>query len=244
MGLFKNLSKNFKKTKSQDDIAARIHKMKLGRTKEQCSVIDYFTEDLVQKKGCLRKFKPTTDERLVELLNEKIASFNVEQRALEVLGLDESQVNEIKPIDLRGYDFDGIEGNEPFAKKGADKFWRSSAYEITRLYFSDKQIFFYTLNFDLTNNKMLESTKEFFYKDIVSFRTAVRTKETKVYDSKKKGCIKKSLITTAKYETHEYATFVLNVVGDSKKCVMSSNEERKQVFLALKAKIRDSKNSK
>ena len=191
-----------------------------------------------------KKIKPTTDQRLVELLNAKIESFNVEQRALEVLGLDESQVNEIKPIDLRGYDFDGVDGNEPFAKKGAGKFWRSSAYEITRLYFSDKQIFFYTLNFDLTNNKTLESTKEFFYKDIVSFRTAVKTKETLVYNSEKKGCLKKTLVMKAQYETHDYATFVLNVVGDSKKCVMPSSEERKQIFLALKAKIRDTKNSK
>ena len=55
MGLFKNLTSKIKKPNPQNEIAARISEMKRGRTKEQCAVIDYFTEDLIQKKGCLRK---------------------------------------------------------------------------------------------------------------------------------------------------------------------------------------------
>ena len=90
-------------------------------------------------------------------------------KALRKLGVDESEVNEIAPIIMGGYDFKGAD----MFKEGKDKLWRSNVYKVIMLFFSRNELYCYEARFKTTEDKILgESTDVYFYQDIVSASTA------------------------------------------------------------------------
>ena len=95
----------------------------------------------------------------------------IRSRAFSKLGVDESEVNEIAPIFLSGYDFDGTDKIK--VKKGNDNLWRSNIYKTIALFFSRNELHCYTIKFLTTENYILsEETDVYFYQDIVSASTA------------------------------------------------------------------------
>ena len=100
-------------------------------------------------------------------------------KALRKLGVDESEVNEIAPIIMGGYDFKGAD----MFKEGADKLWRSNVYKVIMLFFSRNELYCYEARFKTTEDKMLgESTDVYFYQDIVSVSTASVSDTVKIKD--------------------------------------------------------------
>jgi hypothetical protein len=89
-------------------------------------------------------------------------------RALNKLGIDEAEVNEIEPISIDGYRYKGATK----AKKGKDLLWRTNKYEAVMLFFSQHEVHCYTYNFTTTEDQHTEATDVYFYKDIVSVSTA------------------------------------------------------------------------
>lgn len=96
---------------------------------------------------------------------------NMQEKALNKLGIDEDEVKEIAPLSFDGYVYTGASQ----VKKGKDGLWRTNKYEFVMLFFSEHEVHCYTYNFDTISQKHTEATDVYFYTDIVSVSTASDT---------------------------------------------------------------------
>lgn len=105
-----------------------------------------------------------------EAYDEGVASniHDMKNRALNKLGLDESEVQEIEPITIDGYRFTGASR----FKKGKDNLWRTNKYEVAMLFFAANEVHCYKYSFSTTEDQHTESTDVYFYQDIVTVSTA------------------------------------------------------------------------
>lgn len=193
-----------------------------GRTDAQKNVIRYFMND-----GCLQK--KMKDDEYDAAVEQQISKLNARQKAMDKIGLDESQLKEIDPVYFADYLFDG---KKTFAKRGADGKWRSSAFQISWLFFSSSQVYLYQYIFNMDEDGKNEITEEYFYKDITSFSTSTDTVETPYWDPKKKKMM---------LENVDSNRFKLVVPGQSFYCPMEQNEETERAIQAMKAKLREKK---
>lgn len=116
---------------------------------------------------------------------------NMKAKALNKLGLDESEVQEIEPIVIDGYKFSGASR----FKKGEDNLWRTNMYEVAMLFFASNEVHCYKYAFSTTEaGAQSESTDVYFYQDIVSVSTQSRE-------------------ATAQGEKTNYEAFVLRTAG-------------------------------
>lgn len=105
------------------------------------------------------------------------ALVNMRQRALDRLGIDEDEVNEIVPITFDMYDYDGATE----IKLGKDGIWRTDKYKSVYLFFSQHEVHCYTYSFNTLKDQHSDATEVYFYQDIVSFSTS--SKQTKLKDN-------------------------------------------------------------
>ncbi len=140
------------------------------------------------RSGCLGKILDlilaVKDSAFDEAVKEELARDlpKVKGMALRKLGVEESEVTEIKPITFSSYNYD----SDVKIKKGKDGKWRSNGYETTWLFFSKDQVFAYTASYFIGRlNGAAESTEEYFYKDITNFSTS--TGSTQVGNEKVNG---------------------------------------------------------
>lgn len=191
-----------------------------GKTDEQKKVIRYFVRE-----GCLANTMKDADYDA--MVRQKATSFDFKQKALDKHGIDIDQVQEIEPVNFEGYVFD----NKSFAKKGDDGSWRSSKYQITWIFFSDAQVYFYQYTFNMDEATKRESTDEYFYKDIVNFSSASSTEEVTEYS--KSG--------EKKLTSVDANIFQLVVPGDKIACALKLNNETENVIKGMKNKLREKK---
>lgn len=97
----------------------------------------------------------------------------LKERAMNKLGLDEDEVNEIEPITIHGFKYRGYDR----AKYGEDFLWRTNKYEAVMFLFSQHELHCYTWTFDTLKQEQRERTDVYFYKDIVSVTTETDTVE-------------------------------------------------------------------
>lgn len=205
-----------------------IQNMLRGRTKEQQNVIKYF----LGGGGCLSGVM--TDEQYDAMVMARVNSTNFKQKALNKLGLDESQVNEIEPVFFAGYQYKNTREN--LKKWGKDLRWRSSAYQLTWLFFSDSQVYVYQYSFDMTNDSTKEKTEEYFYKDITNFSSTSESLEEEVLD--KISC---SGTPTYIRKSVNYDEFSLVVPGERLLCSMVQSDYTERAIQGMKAKLREKK---
>lgn len=192
-----------------------------GRTPEQKQVIKYF----YNWGGCLEK--KLKDEEYDEMIKALIKSMDFRKKALSKIGLDESQVSEIEPVNFEGYRFDE---EKTLAKYGMDKVWRSSAYQVSWIFFSSSQIYVYQYTFNMDEDGKKESTEEFFYKDITNFSTSSDT-------------IEKYVMVKGKSERKSVDTnrFAIIVPGDKFYCALDQNDATERAIQGMKSKLREMK---
>jgi hypothetical protein len=199
-----------------------------GRTEQQQDVIKYFWgKGSFPATGFL--CKRITDAEYDNLVANKIKQINLKEKALAKIGLEASQVSEIDPVSFEGWLYGtGV----AWAKAGLDHKTRSSAYQISWLFFSDTQVFIYKqeMNFDSDAKKV--STEEYFYKDITNFSTITDTIEQNFWDDKSKTFVKKTIDST---------DFAITVPGDKFYCSMQQNDYSERVVQGMKAKLREKK---
>ena len=130
-----------------------------GKNSEQSEVIAYFL-----RAGCGAKI--ISDEQYLQMVDRKKQKYGSVKYALNKLGIDEAQVNEISPVCFEGFDY-----KNTYVKKTANGKWISSRYEVTWIFFSDSQVHVYSCGFDMDKENKKESTSEYFYKDVNSFST-------------------------------------------------------------------------
>lgn len=191
--------------------------------------------------GCFPKKHPfVSDAAYDALVQSVIKRLDPYHRGLQKLGLDESQVQEIKPISFanavyfslweraRGDCF--VAKDEPFFWKiGEDDVFRSSVYEVTWIYFSASQIFGYKLTFSTDWEKHEEHTFEYHYKDITALSTQT-VQADEIIDDKK-------IFKTVKN--------VLNITVPGDRFVVSlrnkPDTEEENSIQAMKAMLREKK---
>ena len=110
-----------------------------------------------------------TDEKYDAMIREHIQE--MEQRALDKLGIDRDEVNEIDPIIIDGYNYDQC----TLYKKGKDGVWRTNVYRVIYLFFSQNEVHSYTYEFSTTEDQKKDFTDVYFYQDIVSASTESST---------------------------------------------------------------------
>ena len=195
-----------------------------NRNEEQINVIRFFSVD-----GCLKK--TLSEQEYDDLVKSTISKQDFKKKALDKIGLDESDLKEIDPVHFEGWTF-GKNNNVSFSKRGKDGKWRSSAYQISWLFFNSTQVYLYqnTIHFDKDDKKI--ATEEYFYKDITNFSTSTDTVETPYYDVKQN----KDLL-----ENVDSTRFSLTVPGDKLFCSFEQSDYTERSIQAMKAKLREKK---
>lgn len=101
-------------------------------------------------------------------INVKRNLFALRSQAINALGIDESEVQEIAPIEFDGYAYTGAQK----IKQGKDGRFRSNKYQSVIILFSVNEAHVYKYTYDTTCDKHSEETDVYFYKDIVSVSTS------------------------------------------------------------------------
>lgn len=199
-----------------DNYARLLEKFKKDKTPEQCKAIDYFCKE----EGCLSK--NITDNEYTRMVTKKRDSLKLRTKALNKIGLDEEEISEIRPAVFEGFVF-----KDAFAKKRADGDWVSSAYQVTWLFFSSTQIHVYRYVFNMVKDAKLESTDEFFYKDVTSLSTISETETARGLDGEQ-------------FEV-ESNRFIMVVPGDKIYVPMEGVHNSEEIIQAMKQKLREKK---
>ena len=206
-----------------------LQKLLKGRTTDQQQVIKYF----MGAGGCLSK--GLSDSEYDSMVQRIAKGTDWKQKALNKIGLDEDQLKEIDPIHFEGYYFDE---KKTYAKYGDDRIWRSSAYQISWLFFSADQVYLYQYTFNMDEDGKKEHTEEYFYKDITNFSSTSDTVEKQVPETS--GCNNK---TEWVNKSVDYTRFALVVPGDKLYCSMTQSDENETAIQGMKAKLREKKNA-
>jgi hypothetical protein len=212
---------------------ARLTASLKGRTPEQQKVIKYFAGE----GGCLKK-KGLSDGEYESMVMAKVKSINFDKKALDKIGLDESQVNEVPPVHFENYYFgdDKRVKMETYERLGKDGVWRSSAYQVSRLFFSSTQVYVYQYTFSMNEDGKNERTGEYFYKDVTNFSTTSDVVDMETFVSK--GCTGK---LEPKRDKQETTKFTIIVPGDEFYCSMKQSDYAEKAIQGMKAKLREKK---
>ncbi len=194
------------------------------KTIEQRKII---TEFFLFQSGC--GHHEMSEDEYLSLVQKKRESFKLKEKALHKLGIDESQVQEIDPVEFVGFNYD----DDYFAKGNL-----TSKYESTWIFFSDTQLYVYSFLFDMTSNSTRERTEEYFYKDVTSFSSS--TKSLELITNQPSGC--GSTMNSVKGSI-DMAYFSIVVPGDKFNCTMQSNDTTEKIIQGMKQKLREKKNS-
>jgi hypothetical protein len=181
------------------------------------------------EEGCLAVLKrrknldPNAYFNLVLKKAEEICNLNV---ALNKLGIDEEQVQEIPPFSFGGFNY----------SKSLLVGDYSNLYECTWLMFSDKQVYVYSLEFDMLGDYRNERMAEYFYKDVTNITTT--NLQTELFVHTQNGCGQDKLSKVLKTTNQ----FKIVVPGEQYVCqVATADDQFKNNVSAAKAKLREKK---
>lgn len=206
-----------------------VKKLCKGRSADQQEIIHYFYDE----RGCMKKGIPDTN--FDSNKDRQIAALNLKNKALNKLGVDEDQVKEVEPICLVGPVY-----NKGVRRRGVDNINRYSVNQITYIFCSSDQVYVYQYTINLDSDEKKERAEEYFYKDITNFTTIDDTEEFE-FEVTKGGCMPVTENQRIKVDTNR---FKIAIPGDEPFiCAMVPNEETEGQIQALKAKLREKKNS-
>lgn len=232
---------------------AQMIKMMKGKTPEQQMAIRFFLDDSM---GCGKKIGGCTGKNKVkgfklprmitvqeyqQMVQQKVNSFDLQQMAISALGIDYSEVSEVKPLKLNSYSFfDGesvtdTETTLTYVDRGI---LLTSTFEINIIFFGRNQLYTYTLEFSMISDDILEKTRDIFYQDIILLETVKKTKE-KMY-SKMTGCLKKK----EKTQKQHYTIFKVEINLPGNSGISYTARDAKQAnacAMAMKAMLRERK---
>lgn len=216
------------------DAAARQREMNdllRGKTSEQQAAIKFFYG---AKGGCLSS--SMTVQQYEEKVNERLVSLNTQQMAFKKLGIDEEEVREIEPVSFEGYLFNDKSDN--LVARASSNRWVSSDYQITWLFFGERELFIYQYSFSMINDSKRENTMQYFYQDVTNFAAASGTYQKWVSEPAG-GCSSGNEYHQVSTDTDE---FKVVVPGDTLKCSMTPTEQTDAAIRGMRNKLREMKN--
>ena len=198
-------------------------KLSKGKNQDQIKTIRFFL-------GTILGPKWSSDSEFENYLNS-LVEINVD-KAIEKLGLDETEVNEIEPVLIEGYIFD----KNVLAKRNDKNKWISSPYHATWLLFSANQVYVYRKEFWADENRDNVSTLEYFYKDVTAFRTGQESYEfmDTVINGKE---------VDEKIRQVNVDTFTIVVPGDNLKIAARDSVNLEGRVKAMQQLLREKKNA-
>lgn len=216
------------------DAAAKQQEMNMllkGKNPEQQSAIKFFYG---ADGGCLSK--GMTAEQYQEKVRVRLQGLNTKQMALKKLGIDEEEVQEIAPVTFEGYVFNDKVDN--LVKRATASTWVSSEYQITWLFFGEKELFIYQYSFSMTSDSKRENTMQYFYQDVTNFAAASETYQ-KIVSEPKGGCQGGSEYMQVSTDADE---FKIVVPGDTLRCSMTPTDSTDAAIRGMRNKLREMKN--
>lgn len=200
-------------------------------TPEQKKVLDYLTN---ADKGC--GSHNMTDQEFLAHVEKLISGLKLKDRAIKKLGIDLDQVSEIEPVYFEGFKF-----VSSIAKQTESGLWVSNIVQASWIFFSVDQIFIYTYEMHLDEDKKRENTIEYFYRDVTSFVTNTHDEKTKfVYTRERSGCQSKT--QQEKEKVVETTEFRITVPGDTMELAMKDSEDNEERIQGMKQLLREKKN--
>jgi len=222
-----------------------IERFKTGKTPEQKKVIDFFTSGL---SGCLNGGKIFSGMKMADyeqIISSRLNGLDLKGNAINKIGLDESEIEEIPPIVLSGYiwnDFDRNDRDDVVLVRAENAYAVSSRFSVSWIFFSQVQMYCYTYTFDTISDRIWERTMEFFYQDITCL-IINKNLVQKIIDKGSMGCGCLSSGNKVNAESHSYYVDELEIVvpGRSYSFSMRSNEKLVESLHAAKVMVRERK---
>ena len=213
-----------------------IEDLKRGKTDEQKKVIDFFLLEQGCISGCVSGCLGRKQISLMEynqMVANRLNGLNLRERAIEKIGLDESEIEEIPPIVMNGFCF----LDDDAYIKIEDDTAVASRFAVSWIFFSATQIYTYTYKFDMTSDDVWETTRDFFYQDITSFTTEQKIVER--IDNLLASCIRKGI----EAQKHNYRVDTIQIVvpNDSYRFAMRNSGNLEQSIQAAKSMLRERK---
>ncbi len=184
----------------------------------------YFNDSSASGCGCFPKSTThyMSDEEYDALVKKILSEENVKQKALEALCLDESQVNEVEPINFGSF----FSGEGCKYKFGDDFYPRTSMYETTWIFFSQTALYAYQYIINTDKEDREERLYEFAYKDITSIYEVNTKKDIVDNDGQR----------------FSYENFLKITVANNELSIrFRNNEEAANSMKAMKTLIREKK---
>ena len=192
------------------------------------------------------------DDAYKKMVITRVGALDLRTRALNKIGIDESQLKEIPPVFLHGYSFfeDGEANNYSeelnngtyrgtLVKIAKDGSLVSSKYDGSWLFFTDEQMLIYSYTVDLAFGGDTEEIEEFFYKDITNL--TITSGKYPICDRKKDGCLG-SLgagdLTTTLIPAQNFSIAVPQVAF---RCSITGVPNAEQLLSAVRHKVREKK---
>jgi hypothetical protein len=213
------------------DVKRELEQLMKGRTEEQKNALKYF----YQYKGCIFGHL-MTDQEYEQMVVKMINSTDWKKKALAKIGMEEEDVQEVRPIHFEGFDYTP---KHSLSLYGKDMKWRSSHYQISWVFCSATQVYVWQYTFSTIDDTKKERTEEYFYKDITNFSTVTETIEKEVpIKTSCKGEVEFGL------KNVEDKQFSIIVPGDRLNCQMEDEDDTVEASIrGLKAKLREKKNA-
>lgn len=216
------------------DAAARQKEMNdlmRGKNSDQQAIIKFFYG---ANGGCMSS--GMTVQQYQEKVNARLRTLNTKQMALKKLGIDEDEVREIEPVSFEGYVF--TDKSDNLVARASTNTWVSSDYQITWLFFGEKELFIYQYSFSMTSDSKRENTMQYFYQDVTNFAAASDTHQKWVSEPKG-GCSGGHEYRQVSADADE---FKIVVPGDTLRCSMTPSDSTDAAIRGMRNKLREMKN--
>lgn len=204
--------------------------MMRGKNSQQQSIIKFFYG---AGGGCTSS--GMTAQEYEKLVRDRLSKLDTKLMALNKLGIDEEEVQEITPVSFSGYVFNDKVDN--LVAQGSGNTWVTSEYMVTWLFFGNSEVFIYQYSFNMTSDSKKERTMQYFYQDITNFTSSSETYQKVVAETS--GCMGAVSYRMASTDVDEFSIIV---PGDKLRCSMTPNEYTDSAINGMRNKLREKKN--
>jgi hypothetical protein len=156
--------------------------------------------------------------------------------AIEYLGLDPEQVDEISPV--RSRNLHAAPDGDCLTRVGKDGRVRASRHTVTWLLFSSSHLFCYSHVFSMVDDARIVSTGEYAYSDISEFSTVTTTLDTPAAP-KKEGFFRR-LFGFGRSPGHS-ETLCMTLPSGRLELTVDSTEGNRRSIKALRHRLREEK---
>ena len=208
-----------------------LERLMTNRTPDQKEALKYF----YHMKGCIFGHL-LSDQEYDQMVMKIVNSTDWKKKALAKIGMEEEDVQEVRPIHFEGFDYTPKSSMSYLGKDGK---WRSSHYQISWLFCSATQVYVWQYTLSTIDDTKKERTEEYFYKDITNFSTMTETVEKEV--PVKTTCKGEVIFEKKNVEDRQFSIIV---PGDRLNCQMETETDELEASIqGLKAKLREKKNA-